>query len=280
LQKHPIKHKIPEGIQMTEIGKQIRIERIMHRESRNIVLIPMDHGISDGPIKGLIDVADSINKVADGGADAILMQKGIVKHGHRGYGHDVGLIVHMSASTILGPDPNNKVLACTVEEVMKMGADAVSIHVNVGSETEAEQLQQLGSVAEQCTYWGMPLLAMMYPRGKNIKDPHDPKLVAHAARIGAELGADIIKTVYTGDPDSFRDVVNGCPVPIVIAGGPKTNTDEEFLQMIKGAMEGGARGVAIGRNVFQHENPTKITKAITEIVHHNKTVEEALEKLN
>ncbi|WP_406655622.1 2-amino-3,7-dideoxy-D-threo-hept-6-ulosonate synthase [Methanolobus sp. ZRKC2] len=264
---------------MTDIGKSIRIERIMHRDSRNMVIIPMDHGLSDGPIKGLIDVAGSINKVAEGGADAVLMQKGIVKHGHRGYGHDVGLIVHMSASTSLGPDPNNKVQVCTVEEVMKMGADAVSIHVNIGSETEAGQLQKLGTVAEQCNFWGMPLLAMMYPRGKKITNPHDPELVAHAARAGAELGADIVKTVYTGDPDTFREVVNGCPVPIVIAGGPKTNTDKEFLEMIEGAMEGGSRGVAIGRNVFQHDNPTKITRAITEIVHHKKSVEEALEML-
>jgi fructose-bisphosphate aldolase/2-amino-3,7-dideoxy-D-threo-hept-6-ulosonate synthase len=125
----------------------------------------------------------------------------------------------------------------------------------------------------------MPLLAMMYPRGKDIINPHDPELIAHVARVGAELGADVVKTLYTGDPDTFKDVVQGCPVPIVIAGGPKTNTDEEFLQMIEGAMEGGARGVAIGRNVFQHENPTKITKAITEIVHYKKSVEEALEML-
>lgn len=264
---------------MSDIGKKIRIERIMHRDSRNMVIIPMDHGISDGPIKGLINVADTINKVADGGADAVLMQKGIVTHGHRGYGHDVGLIVHMSASTILGPDPNNKVQVCSVEEVMKMGADAVSIHVNVGSETEADQLQKLGSVSEECNYWGMPLLAMMYPRGKDITNPHDPEMIAHVARVGAELGADVVKTLYTGDVDTFRDVVQGCPVPVVIAGGPKTNTDEEFLQMIEGAMQGGARGVAIGRNVFQHENPTKITKAITEIVHYKKSVEEALEML-
>ncbi|SFM77147.1 2-amino-3,7-dideoxy-D-threo-hept-6-ulosonate synthase [Methanolobus profundi] len=264
---------------MSDIGKKIRIERIMHRDSRNIVIIPMDHGISDGPIKGLIDVADTINKVAEGGADAVLMQKGIVTHGHRGYGHDVGLIVHMSASTILGPDPNNKVQVCSVEEVMKMGADAVSIHVNVGSETESDQLQKLGSVSEECNYWGMPLLAMMYPRGKDISNPHDAELIGHVARVGAELGADVVKTLYTGDVDTFKDVVQGCPVPIVIAGGPKTNTDEEFLQMIEGAMEGGARGVAIGRNVFQHENPTKITRAITEIVHHKKSVEEALEML-
>ncbi|MCD4801009.1 MAG: 2-amino-3,7-dideoxy-D-threo-hept-6-ulosonate synthase [Methanococcoides sp.] len=264
---------------MAEIGKRIRIERIMHRDSRNMVIIPMDHGMSDGPIRGVIDIADSINKVAEGGANAILMQKGMVYHGHRGYGHDVGLIVHMSASTSLGPDPNDKVLVCKVEEAMKMGADAVSIHVNIGSETESEQLKKLGSVAEQCDEWGIPLLSMMYPRGKNITDPHDPQMVAHAARVGAELGSDVIKTVYTGDVDSFREVVDGCPVPVVIAGGPKTETDQEFLEMISGAMEAGARGVAIGRNVFQHPDPIKMTKAITQIVHHKISVEEALQTL-
>ncbi len=262
---------------MTEIGKKIRIERIMHRDSRNMFIIPMDHGISDGPINGLINIAESINKVADGGADAVLMQKGMITHGHRGYGHDVGLIVHMSASTSLGPDPNNKIQVCTVKEAVQMGADAVSIHINIGSETEAYQLHKLGAVAQQCDEWGMPLLSMMYPRGKNIVNPHDPELVAHVARAGAELGSDVIKTLYTGDPDSFRQVVEGCPVPIVIAGGPKTNTDQEFLEMVRGAIDSGARGVAIGRNVFQHQNPTQMAKAISQIVHRNSSVEEALE---
>ncbi len=264
---------------MTEIGKNIRIERIMHRNSRNMVIVPMDHGISDGPLPGLIDVADSINKVAEGGADAVLMQKGMVMHGHRGYGHDIGLIVHMSASTSLGPDPNDKVLVCKVEEAMKMGADAVSIHVNVGSETESDQLKKLGTVAEQCDFWGIPLLSMMYPRGKKVTNPHDPEMVAHAARVGAELGSDVIKTVYTGDIDSFRNVVQGCPVPVVVAGGPKTETDEQFLQMIHEAIQAGARGVAIGRNVFQHPDPIKMTRAITHIVHQNSSVEEALQIL-
>ena len=100
-----------------------------------------------------------------------------------------------------------------------------------------------------------------------------------AARIGAELGADVVKTVYTGDPDSFRDVVRGCPVPVVIAGGPKTSTDKQLLERIDGAMEAGARGAAIGRNVFQHKDPVRLTRAICEIVHHRKPVEEALEQL-
>ena len=265
---------------MAEIGKNIRMERIMNRVSRNMVIMPMDHGLGAGPIKGLINLPEAVNKVAEGGANAVLGHMGLPKHGHRGYGHDVGLIIHLSASTALGPDQNHKVLVTTVEEAIKVGADAVSVHINVGAEDESEMLHDLGFVAERCDEWGMPLLAMMYPRGKKVDSEHDVEYVKHAARIGAELGADIVKTNYTGDIETFKEVVNGCPVPIVIAGGPKTNTDQEFLEMIKGAMEGGARGVAIGRNVFQHADSVKMTKAITQIVHKkNTSVEEALEAL-
>lgn len=264
---------------MSEIGKKIRLERIMDRESRNMVIIPMDHGISMGPVRGIVNLAEMVNKVADGGANAVLLQKGMAKHGHRGYGRDIGLIIHMSASTALGPDPNDKVMVCTVEEAIKMGADAVSIHVNIGSGTEADQLTEMGEVAEQCDTWGIPLIAMMYPRGKDIKNSNDAELVAHVARAGAELGADIIKTNFTGDIDSFRSVVEGCPVPVVMAGGPKANTDEEFLQMVRTAIDAGGRGVAIGRNVFQHENPTAMTRALTLVVHKGASVEDAMEAL-
>jgi len=266
-------------ITVSDIGKRVRMERIIDRESGNTVIIPLDHGISVGPIKGLVNLPEMVNKVARGGANAVLQQKGMVRHGHRGYGRDVGLIVHMSASTALGPDPNNKVQVCSVEECIKMGADAVSVHINIGSETEADQLSILGSVSERCDFWGMPLVAMMYPRGKGIVNPNDVEVVAHAARAGAELGADIIKTNYTGNPETFRRVVEGCPVPVVIAGGPKTETDMEFLQMIEGAIEAGGRGVAIGRNVFQHEDPVKMTVAIAAIVNQGKTAAEAAELL-
>jgi fructose-bisphosphate aldolase/2-amino-3,7-dideoxy-D-threo-hept-6-ulosonate synthase len=171
------------------------------------------------------------------------------------------------------------VMVFTFEEAIKMGADAVSIHVNIGSETEADQLTEMGEVAEQCDTWGMPLIAMMYPRGKDIKNSNEAELVAHVARAGAELGADIIKTNFTGDIDSFRSVVEGCPVPVVMAGGPKTNTDEEFLEMVRTAIDAGGRGVAIGRNVFQHENPTAMTRALTLVVHKGASVEDAMEAL-
>ena len=118
---------------------------------------------------------------------------------------------------------------------------------------------------------------MMYPRGENISNPFDPKIVAHVARIGAELGADVVKTVYTGDSESFRTVVEGCPVPIVIAGGPQANNDKELLEMVKGAIDAGAVGVSMGRNIFQHSNPENITKAISNIIFDNSSVESALE---
>ncbi|MCK5108607.1 MAG: 2-amino-3,7-dideoxy-D-threo-hept-6-ulosonate synthase [Methanosarcinales archaeon] len=264
---------------MSEIGKKIRIERIIDRKSGKTLIIPMDHGVSEGPINGLANIGDAINNAAEGGADAVLVQKGMVAHGHRGYGHDIGLIVHMSASTSLGPDPNNKVRVCTVEEAIRLGADAVSVHINVGSDTESDQLEYLGSVADDCDYWGMPLVAMMYPRGRGIPNQHDPTVVALAARTGAELGADIIKTNYTGDPESFRTVVDGCPVPVVIAGGPKTNTDREFLEVIRDAIEAGAAGAAAGRNVFQAEDPARMTRAISSLVHDNISVDEALKIL-
>jgi fructose-bisphosphate aldolase/2-amino-3,7-dideoxy-D-threo-hept-6-ulosonate synthase len=162
---------------------------------------------------------------------------------------------------------------------MKMGADAVSVHINVGSETESDQLKILGCTAERCAFWGIPLIAMMYPRGAAIKNQHDPEVVAHAARAGAELGADVVKTNYTGNPDTFKDVVKGCPVPIIIAGGPKMGSDAELLQMIEEAISAGARGAAIGRNVFQHESPTNITRAISRIVHEGWTASDAFREM-
>ncbi|ADB57880.1 2-amino-3,7-dideoxy-D-threo-hept-6-ulosonate synthase [Archaeoglobus profundus] len=260
------------------VGKRIRIERIINRETGNTVIVPMDHGVSMGPIEGLRDMPKIINAVAEGGANAVVLHKGMVVHGHRGYGKDIGLIVHLSGSTSLSPDPNEKVLVCSVEEAIRLGADAVSVHINIGSKTEAEQLKKLGMISKICVEWGMPLLAMMYPRGEGINQ-FDEKAVALVSRVGAELGADIVKTNFTGSVESFRRVVEGCPVPIVVAGGPKMNSVEEVLNMVRMAMDAGARGVAIGRNVFQAENPTLMTKAIATIVHENASVKEALEVL-
>jgi fructose-bisphosphate aldolase/2-amino-3,7-dideoxy-D-threo-hept-6-ulosonate synthase len=267
---------------MSDIGKSVRMERIMNRKTGRMIIVPMDHGVSLGPIAGLIDMPDIVNKVAEGGANAVLLHKGIIKAGHRGYGRDIGLIMHLSGSTSLGPDPNKKVLIAGVKEAIKLGADAVSVHINIGAKNEADMLKILGDTARECMEWGMPLIAMMYPRGKKIDEKggeHNVEVVKLAARAGAELGADIIKTNYTGDPDSFKEVTDGCPVPVVIAGGPKMDTDRDVLEMVKGAVEAGGAGTSIGRNIFQHENPTKMVRAIARIVHENASVDEAMEEL-
>lgn len=261
------------------IGKFIRMERIMNRATGKTVIIPMDHGVTVGPIDGLIDMGRTVDLVAMGGANAVIGHMGLALHGHRGYGRDVGLILHLSASTCLGPDPNNKVLVNSVERAIKMGADAVSVHINVGADDEASMLADLGSVSQKCMDWGMPLLAMMYARGHDIKDERDVEAVKIAARVGAELGADIIKTSYTGDAESFKQVVDGCPAPVVIAGGSKLG-DLETLKMIEGAMQAGAAGLSIGRNAFQHEHPDRLVKASCAIVHDGISAEEAMKLLD
>ncbi|AKB13903.1 2-amino-3,7-dideoxy-D-threo-hept-6-ulosonate synthase [Methanosarcina thermophila] len=259
---------------MSTIGKSIRMERIFNRNTGNTIIVPMDHGVSLGPIEGLRNLQEAVNKVAEGGANAVLGHMGLAKHGHRGYGRDVGLIIHLSASTSLSSDPNHKVLVTKVEEAIKVGADGVSVHINIGAEDEYEMLQGLGYVARKCDKWGMPLLAMMYPRGRKVHSEYDVDVVKHAARIGAELGADIIKTNYTGSPETFKEVVEGCPVPVIIAGGPKMNSEQELLEMIEGSLEAGGRGVAIGRNVFQAQDPTGLVRKIAKIVHEGVSVEE------
>jgi fructose-bisphosphate aldolase/2-amino-3,7-dideoxy-D-threo-hept-6-ulosonate synthase len=252
---------------MKTIGKEIRMERIFNRKSRRTVIVPVDHGVSVGPIPGLEDMVKAISDIAEGGANAVIMHKGIVGVGHRGYGRDIGLIVHLSGGTTLSETPNNRVQVTSVKEAIRLGADAVSVHINVGSENEGEMLQDLGIVAEECNEYGMPLLAMMYARGKKVTSEHDVKYIKHVARLGAELGADIVKTVYTGDKDSFREVVKGCPVPIVIAGGPKIESEEDLYKMVKDAIDCGAAGISIGRNVFQAKDRVAMTKKLCKIVH-------------
>jgi len=263
------------GDEMMVSGKEFRLSRITL--AGRMLCVPLDHSITMGPIEGLERPEETIEKVARGGATCFLAQKGVLRSLSRPVG--LGMILHLSASTSLGPAPNRKILIATVEEGIRLGADAVSIHINVGGKEEPEMLQQLGEVSDRCDSFQLPLIAMMYPRGENIKDPADPETVAHVARIGAEGGADIVKTVYTGSSDSFRRVVSGCPVPVVLAGGSKVDSDRELLSMAEAVMRAGAMGVTFGRNVFQHRDPERIVRALRKVVIGSGSVEEGLEVL-
>lgn len=260
------------------IGKEIRLERIINRENGKTVIIPMDHGATNGPIYGLNNMKQLVDDVSCGGANAVIGHMGFVKAGHRKNGRDIGLIVHLSAASMLSPKSNRKVLVNSVENAVKCGADGVSIHVNVGDENEDLMLEDFGKVAQSCNEWGVPLIAMVYPRGPKIKDEFDLESVCIAARVGSELGADIVKTNYTGDPESFSKVVEGCQVPVVIAGGSKLD-DRQILESIDGAIQAGAKGISIGRNAFQHENPKAFVRAACSIVHGGKNADFAYELL-
>jgi predicted phospho-2-dehydro-3-deoxyheptonate aldolase len=251
----------------------------MHHICRGdrFLIVPLDHGITIGPVTGLIDINKTVKAVSSGGATAIL--------GHKGFLQSIdpevlekttGTILHMSASTSFGPDPNSKVLVASLDDAFRLGVDGISVHVNVGgADDEPKMLSNLGQIATESQQYNIPLLAMMYTRGPNVES-FDAKAIAHAARIGAELGADIIKCSYTGDPDTFHDVVRGCPSPIVIAGGPKMNNLLEFIGMICEAMEAGAAGVSIGRNVFQHDDPKLITQTMAKIIFENYSLQNAI----
>jgi fructose-bisphosphate aldolase/2-amino-3,7-dideoxy-D-threo-hept-6-ulosonate synthase len=258
------------------VGKSIRMEKIFDRRTKKAVIVPMDHGITLGPVKGLVNVKDVMRCAIEGGANALIMHKGIVKDCYVNCPKTSGLIVHLSASTSLSVDPDYKILLTTPDEAVSLGADAVSVHVNVGSEKEHQMLLDSGMVSRRCEELGLPMLAMMYPRGKNIHNQYDADLIAHVCRVGAELGADVVKTNYTGDPDTFKKVVKGCPVPVLVAGGLRTDTDIELLENIGGAMEAGAAGVAVGRNVFMHETPALMVRRICAVVHDALSPEEAM----
>jgi len=248
-------------------GKQARLERI-GTDGKHLV-IPMDHGLTLGAVKGLVDIESTIDAVTRGGADAVLTQKGIASRVHANK-NDAGYVVHLNGSTAIGPDERDKRLTGTVEDAIRAGADAVSFHINVGSEYEPDQIAELGEVSSEAAAYGLPVLAMTYARGPSVSDPEDSEAYAedlgHAVRLGEELGADLIKTSYSGTPGSFERVVESTRLPVLIAGGSK-GTDRETLSMVRGAIDAGAAGVSMGRSVFQHDDPRAIAEAVAAVIH-------------
>jgi predicted phospho-2-dehydro-3-deoxyheptonate aldolase len=257
-------------------GKTVRLRRL-GREGLYLI-VPLDHGVSIGPVPGLENVPDLIQEVAAGGATGLVLHKGLVRHVVTAQS-TLGTLLHVSASTDRAGDPHDKRIVATALDAVRLGCDGVSAHTNFGSRTEERQLEEFGTLTSEAESFGLPTLSMMYPRGPTIKDPYEPKTVAHAARLAEELGADLVKTVYTGDAKSFRDVTAGVTIPVLVAGGPKAETDKEILEMVHGAMRGGASGVSIGRNVFQHKSPRRITAAIARIVFEGATPTDAMRTL-
>lgn len=251
---------------MSEIGKSIRMSQIVSPDSGKCVIVAMDHCPAIGPCEGMIDPVETVRRVCRGRPDTLFFHKGILK---KAAGvlvtSRIPFLLSISTATTLGPEPDRVYLVDTVEYAARVGASGVSMRVFVGPIYEREMIAALGQVSAECERYGMPLLAMMYPKG--FENDFDPRLVRHAARLGAELGADIVKTYYTGSPETFAEVTASCPAPVVMSGGPKTKTVVEFLTTVQGAMAGGAMGVAVGRNVWQHPDPAAMLGAVKSVVH-------------
>lgn len=265
---------------MSNIWKQIRLKRLISTISEKSLMVPIDHGAWSWVMKWLENMESLVNDIVLGWADVIISHLGVgAKYGHLKSRY-TSWIYHLSMSSMVNPvDRNYKFLVNSVENAVSLWADWISVHVNIGSEFEAQQLQDLGSVAVECYKYGMPLLAMMYPRGEGLtSEEKSYEMVSLAARIWAELGADIIKTYYTWNKETFKKVVDSCLVPIIVAWWASW-TDEDALILARDAIDAWATWIAFWRKIFEHNERAKFLSVLRLLIHEWISVEEAMDKL-
>lgn len=228
-------------------------------------MLPIDQAVSLGPIRGIANIDRVLPVLLEGEPDAIIAHRGVIRRIPEKLPERTSLIMHLSAGTMLSGQGHIKTLTGTVTDAARLGADAVSVQVTFGTPDESAMLADLARIAVECGEWGMPLLAMVYLHGVDVR--REPGKVAHGARVAAELGADIVKVPYTGSPESFAQVVEGCFIPVVVAGGEQTGGFEELRATVKGALTAGAAGACVGRAIFQHEDPRRALAEVRAAVH-------------
>lgn len=259
-------------------GKQIRMNSIFRTDTGNAVIVAVDHGGIAGPMDGINDPPRLIADCVTSGADSVLTTRGFARAAGPAWDRNTSLILRLTGGfTILGGVFEEEMIS-TAETALLYGASGVAATVKFGHEKEGVFTKQASFLADSCERWGIPLLVEAMACGKNLGKA-DPKGIELASRAAAEIGADIVKTYYTGDPDSFRQVVEGCPVPIVILGGEKADSIEQVLSDVYYAMQAGARGIAIGRNIWQHDNISAMIEAMAGLVHDGWSVEQAMNHL-
>ncbi len=258
------------------MGKS-RTRHIFAADGRTVI-VAMDHAAYFGPMAGMERPGEMLRSVVQAGADAVLTTAGIAARFGDQLGR-AGLILRADGgSTIHDPQPAGLRQTVSVERAIRLGADALACMGMIGFPDESASLQVLTDLVNACSRWELPVLAEMLVQGNDDKKP-TPKDIAFAARVGAELGADLIKTFYLGPPDEYVAVIENCYIPVVVLGGAKAADDRTVLQAIAEALDAGAAGVAIGRNVWQHADPTGMTRALVALVHGGATVDQALKEI-
>lgn len=239
------------------------------------ILLAYDHGLEHGPAD-FLDNEDAaspeyvLKVAAEAGLDGVVLQRGVAE---KYYDGRVPLVVKLNGKTSLYQGPPMSAPNCTVEEAVSLGAKAVGFTIYPGSDHEWRMFQALAEVKRQALRFDVPLVVWSYPRGGAVAsryggDEHHPDVVAYAARVALELGADAAKIKYTGDPATFARAVKAAGrMPVLMSGGPKARTDEEFLQQVKGALQAGALGLAVGRNVWQRRDAVDFARKLARLVY-------------
>ena len=263
---------------MMSVGKKNRMNRILSPTTGKGLILAIDHGMALGPMTGILDVGTTVKRLSSTGkVDAWLLTKGILMNCFEPNGKE-GIILRASgAATIAGPELANEGLTATVETAIRLGADALATTAFVGSAYEHDTLGNMASLADECHKYDIPMLGVLGV-GKTLEHKTmDPQYIALGARVAAEHGADMVKTYFT--ETGFEKVTKGCPVPVMIAGGPKCDTDLDTLKMIGGALAGGAKGIVMGRNIWQSEHPEALLDVVWQMIHQGLSVEDAAKTL-
>ncbi len=232
------------------------------------MLLAYDQGLEHGPSKDFddrnIDPAFIMETAVKGGFNGVIFQKGVAE---RFYNGKVPLILKVNGKTSLPQGEPVSRQVCSVEQAVSLGAKAVGYTIYLGSTFEAEMLSEFGKVQEEAHERGLPAIAWIYPRGAGVQNDTSKEIVAYAARTGLELGADAVKIKYTGDSASFSWAVKAAGgVKVFMSGGPKAPTDEDFLNQVRGVIDAGATGLAVGRNVWQNRDPLSMAEKLRKVI--------------
>jgi class I fructose-bisphosphate aldolase len=253
---------------VSDCGKKIRLKRVLGGSKRRALVVAFDHALILGPIPGTEDPLGKIRQFARSDVDALLLNLGFIRQfaNSTTLGPIPALIARLDWTTVwsaIGKNGSGELLSALLarpEEALRQGADAVLTYLVVGTgntEFEMKEIARNAEVARECERVGIPLIVESLARGKDVHNPGDPKWLNLHTRMAAELGADAIKTDYSGDTASMRSVVEECPIPILVLGGSRQASDEHALDVVRDVAAAGAAGVFFGRNVFQADNISK-----------------------
>jgi len=247
---------------------QNRLSRLIQRDGK-AVFLPIDHGYFQGPTHCLEKPGETIKPIYQY-ADALMLTRGILRSCIDPAIEKPYIMRVSGAVSVVGEDLANESLVTSIREIIRLNASAVSMSVFVGSKYENKSLTNLAHLVDVCEDYGIPVMAVCAV-GKEL-EKREARYLALAARICAEIGARVVKTYYC---ENFRKVVEGCPVPVVMAGGPRTDTQLEVFDFVHKGMQAGAVGVNLGRNVWQTECPVAAIRGIRAVVHDGYTPQEA-----